>query len=115
MTASAGSSSRSACVPAVTGHGLHCDARSGEELTDLGGVLNLVHASLKHLQSGASIIVIGSNAAFMSSMNTTGIDGGPGGSGYAFAKIAAGQKASLGVDRNRLRIGKPDQSGVRAG
>ena len=56
---------------------------------DLGGVLNLVHASLKHLQAGASIIVIGSNAAFMSSMNTTGIDGGPGGAGYAFAKIAA--------------------------
>jgi SDR family mycofactocin-dependent oxidoreductase len=56
---------------------------------DLGGVLNLVHASLKHLESGASIIVIGSNAAFMSSMNTTGIDGGPGGAGYAFAKIAA--------------------------
>ena len=38
---------------------------------------------------GASIIVIGSNAAFMSSMNTTGIDGGPGGAGYAFAKLAA--------------------------
>jgi NAD(P)-dependent dehydrogenase (short-subunit alcohol dehydrogenase family) len=56
---------------------------------DLGGVLNLVHASLKHLDSGASIIVIGSNAAFMSSMNTSGIDGGPGGAGYAFAKIAA--------------------------
>src|ERR1700693_3755491 len=55
---------------------------------DLGGVLNLVHASLKHLQSGASIIVIGSNAAFMSSMNTSGIDGGPGGAGYAFAKLA---------------------------
>ena len=53
---------------------------------DLGGVLNLVHASLKHLEAGASIIVIGSNAAFMSSMNTTGIDGGPGGAGYAFAK-----------------------------
>ena len=56
---------------------------------DLLGVLNLVHASLKHLQAGASIIVIGSNAAFMSSMNTTGIDGGPGGAGYAFAKLAA--------------------------
>jgi SDR family mycofactocin-dependent oxidoreductase len=56
---------------------------------DLGGVLNLVHSSLKHLESGASIVVIGSNAAFMSSMNTTGIDGGPGGAGYAFAKIAA--------------------------
>ena len=25
----------------------------------------------------------------MSSMNTSGIDGGPGGAGYAFAKIAA--------------------------
>ena len=54
---------------------------------DLLGVLNLVHASLKHLQAGASIIVTGSNAAFMSSMNTTGIDGGPGGAGYAFAKL----------------------------
>src|SRR6202012_3033700 len=51
---------------------------------DLGGVFNL-----KHLHSGASIIVIGSNAAFMSSMNTSGIDGGPGGAGYAFAKLAA--------------------------
>src|SRR6516165_6420137 len=47
---------------------------------DLVGVLNLVHASLKHLQAGA---------AFMSSMNTSGIDGGPGGAGYAFAKLAA--------------------------
>ena len=55
---------------------------------DLVGVLNLVHASLKHLQAGASIVVTGSNAAFMSSMNTTGIDGGPGGAGYAFAKLA---------------------------
>ncbi len=54
---------------------------------DLVGVLNLVHASLKHLQAGASIIVTGSKAAFMAtSMNTSGIDGGPGGAGYAFAK-----------------------------
>ncbi|WP_459980548.1 mycofactocin-coupled SDR family oxidoreductase, partial [Mycobacterium avium] len=59
---------------------------------DLGGVLNLVHASLKHLRAGASIIVIGSNAAFMSSLNTSGAGsgiGGPGGAGYAFAKLAA--------------------------
>jgi SDR family mycofactocin-dependent oxidoreductase len=57
---------------------------------DLLGVLNLVHASLKHLQAGASIIVIGSNAAFMSSLNTGGgVAGGPGGAGYAFAKLAA--------------------------
>ncbi|HME49421.1 mycofactocin-coupled SDR family oxidoreductase [Mycobacterium sp.] len=53
---------------------------------DLIGVINLVHASLKHLQAGASIIATGSVAAFMASMNTSGIDGGPGGAGYAFAK-----------------------------
>jgi SDR family mycofactocin-dependent oxidoreductase len=53
---------------------------------DLIGVMNLVHASLKHLQAGASIIATGSVAAFMASMNTSGIDGGPGGAGYAFAK-----------------------------
>lgn len=57
---------------------------------DLLGVLNLVHTSLRHLQAGASIIVIGSNAAFMSSLNTGGTaEGGPGGAGYAFAKLAA--------------------------
>ena len=54
---------------------------------DLVGVLNLVHASMKHLQAGASIIATGSVAAFMAtSMNTSGMDGGPGGAGYAFAK-----------------------------
>jgi SDR family mycofactocin-dependent oxidoreductase len=53
---------------------------------DLVGVINLVHASLKHLKAGASIIVTGSVAAFMASMNTGGIDAGPGGAGYAFAK-----------------------------
>lgn len=53
---------------------------------DLIGVMNLVHASLKHLTAGASIIATGSVAAFMASMNTSGIDGGPGGGGYAFAK-----------------------------
>src|SRR5579875_3518065 len=53
---------------------------------DLVGVINLVHASLRHLQSGASIVVTGSVAAFMASMNTSGMDGGPGGAGYAFSK-----------------------------
>jgi SDR family mycofactocin-dependent oxidoreductase len=53
---------------------------------DLVGVLNLVHASLKHLQAGASIIATGSVAAFLTAMNTSGIDAGPGGAGYAFAK-----------------------------
>jgi|GEM_PF-6300969 len=69
--------------------GLPAQAFADAVDVDLGGVLNLVHGSLKHLGAGASIIVIGSNAAFMLSMNTSGIDGGPGGTGYAFAKIAA--------------------------
>src|SRR5262249_30870447 len=37
-------------VRTVAGHGLHCAARGGEELTDLGGVLNDVqrHAAGNH-------------------------------------------------------------------
>src|SRR5262245_52108275 len=48
--ASAGSPARSTPVPTVTGHGLHCEARGGEDLTDLGGMLNDVqrHAADNH-------------------------------------------------------------------
>lgn len=53
---------------------------------DLVGVLNLVHASLKHLTAGASIVATGSLAAFLASQNNAGIDAGPGGAGYGFAK-----------------------------
>lgn len=53
---------------------------------DLVGVLNLVHASVKHLTSGASIVITGSMAAALASMNTGGIDAGSGGAGYGFAK-----------------------------
>lgn len=53
---------------------------------DLVGVLNLVHSSLKHLKAGASIIATGSLAASLSSGNTSGMDAGPGGAGYGFAK-----------------------------
>src|SRR6478735_5975255 len=54
---------------------------------DLIGVMNLIHASMKHLTAGASIIATGSVAAFMATAaNTAGMDGGPGGAGYAFAK-----------------------------
>ena len=54
---------------------------------DLVGVMNLIHASMKHLHAGASIIATGSVAAFMATaVNTAGMDGGPGGAGYAFAK-----------------------------
>jgi SDR family mycofactocin-dependent oxidoreductase len=53
---------------------------------DLIGVLNLVHASIKHLQAGASIIITGSMAAALSASNSGGIDAGCGGAGYGFAK-----------------------------
>jgi SDR family mycofactocin-dependent oxidoreductase len=53
---------------------------------DLIGVLNLVHSSLKHLKAGASIIATGSLAASLSAGNTSGMDAGPGGAGYGFAK-----------------------------
>jgi SDR family mycofactocin-dependent oxidoreductase len=53
---------------------------------DLIGVLNLVHASIKHLGAGASIVATGSLAAFIASQNAGGMDLGPGGGGYAFAK-----------------------------
>ena len=53
---------------------------------DLVGVLNLVHASLKHLTAGASIIATASLAASLASQNTSGMDAGPGGAGYGFAK-----------------------------
>jgi SDR family mycofactocin-dependent oxidoreductase len=53
---------------------------------DLVGVLNLVHASVKHLSAGASIIATGSLAAYIASQNAGGMDLGAGGGGYAFAK-----------------------------
>ena len=53
---------------------------------DLVGVLNLVHASLKHLQAGASVVITGSMAAALAASNTGGIDAGAGGAGYGFAK-----------------------------
>lgn len=55
---------------------------------DLIGVMNLVHASLKHLDAGASIIATGSLAAYLASMQgrSMGDVNAPGGAGYAFAK-----------------------------
>ncbi|KUH95483.1 mycofactocin-coupled SDR family oxidoreductase [Mycobacterium sp. IS-1556] len=74
---------------------------------DLVGVLNLVHASMKHLHEGASIIATGSVAAFMASMNTGGIDGGPGGAGYAFAKQVVAHYVNdlaLALAPNKIRV-----------
>jgi SDR family mycofactocin-dependent oxidoreductase len=74
---------------------------------DLVGVLNLVHASMKHLRPGASIIATGSVAAFMASMNTSGIDGGPGGAGYAFAKQVVAHYVNdlaLALAPNKIRV-----------
>ena len=53
---------------------------------DLIGVLNLVHASVKHLSAGASVVITGSMAAALAAANTGGIDAGSGGAGYGFAK-----------------------------
>ena len=53
---------------------------------DLVGVLNLVHASVRHLQAGASVVITGSMAAALAAANTGGIDAGSGGAGYGFAK-----------------------------
>jgi len=53
---------------------------------DLVGVLNLVNVSLKHLGPGASIIATGSVAAFLAGKTSGGMDAGPGGAGYTFAK-----------------------------
>jgi SDR family mycofactocin-dependent oxidoreductase len=74
---------------------------------DLVGVLNLVHAGMKHLSEGASIIATGSVAAFMASMNTGGIDGGPGGAGYAFAKQVVAHYVNdlaLALAPNKIRV-----------
>ena len=55
---------------------------------DLIGVMNLVHASIPHLDAGASIIATGSLAAYLASMQgrSMGDVDAPGGGGYAFAK-----------------------------
>ena len=82
---------------------------------DLVGVLNLVHASIKHLQAGASIIVTGSVAAFMATaMNTSGMDGGAAVPGYAFAKQVVAHyvndlAAHAGPREHPGQRGAPDQ------
>jgi NAD(P)-dependent dehydrogenase (short-subunit alcohol dehydrogenase family) len=74
---------------------------------DLVGVLNLVHAGMKHLGEGASIIATGSVAGFMASMNTGGIDGGPGGARYALAKHVVAHYVNdlaLALAPNKIRV-----------
>jgi NAD(P)-dependent dehydrogenase (short-subunit alcohol dehydrogenase family) len=71
-------------APLTAGSGIQAFADAVD--VDLLGVLNLVHASLKHLGSGASVIVTGSMAAALASSNSGGIDAGCGGAGYGFAK-----------------------------
>jgi SDR family mycofactocin-dependent oxidoreductase len=54
---------------------------------DLIGVVNTVSAALPHLQRGASIVMIGSFAAFSNSIS----DRAPGAAGYSFAKKVLAQ------------------------
>lgn len=56
---------------------------------DLLGVINVIHAGLKHLQAGASIVATGSLAAYLATLQGQSLGDGdvaPGGAGYAFAK-----------------------------
>ncbi|MDO3333902.1 mycofactocin-coupled SDR family oxidoreductase [Mycobacteroides abscessus] len=56
---------------------------------DLIGVMNVIHAGLKYLEAGASIVATGSLAAYLASLQGQSLGDGnaaPGGAGYAFAK-----------------------------
>ncbi|WLP90791.1 mycofactocin-coupled SDR family oxidoreductase [Gordonia sp. NB41Y] len=53
---------------------------------NLGGVINTLELSLPHLSSGASIVCVGSMAAFMESFESR--EAGFGASGYSFSKRA---------------------------
>lgn len=57
---------------------------------NLSGTLNTVHAALPHLQEGASVILIGSAAAYFASYGGDPGGMGPGGIGYAFTKQMLG-------------------------
>ncbi|MEU9191201.1 mycofactocin-coupled SDR family oxidoreductase [Streptomyces sp. NPDC048484] len=52
---------------------------------NLVGAMNTVHAALPHLESGASIILMGSVAGLMPRSDGGGASG-PGGAGYSFSK-----------------------------
>jgi SDR family mycofactocin-dependent oxidoreductase len=55
--------------------------------TNFLGVINVVHAALRHLPDGASIIATGSAAAFMPSSGIAQPGENPGGAGYSYAKL----------------------------
>ncbi|MEV5432965.1 mycofactocin-coupled SDR family oxidoreductase [Streptomyces sp. NPDC052701] len=57
---------------------------------NLSGTLNTVHVALPHLREGASIILIGSAAAYFASYGGDPGGMGPGGIGYAFTKQMLG-------------------------
>ncbi|WP_217170923.1 mycofactocin-coupled SDR family oxidoreductase [Streptomyces sp. AC512_CC834] len=57
---------------------------------NLSGTLNTVHAALPHLQEGASVILIGSAAAYFAAYGSDPGGMGPGGIGYAFTKQMLG-------------------------
>jgi SDR family mycofactocin-dependent oxidoreductase len=78
-----------------------------------GGVVNCVGAALPHLESGASIIAIGSMAALVGNARAANPDAGPGLVGYTHAKRAvtrfvhdlAFQLGPLGIRANAIHPG----------
>lgn len=73
---------------------------------NLLGVINTVHAALPHLTAGASIIAIGSLAAFLRG-SVDNPSSGPGGLGYGFAKKAVANYVNdlaLCLARDQIRV-----------
>ncbi|PAK24171.1 SDR family mycofactocin-dependent oxidoreductase [Streptomyces sp. alain-838] len=56
--------------------------------TNLIGVINAIHASIPHLPDGASVMAVGSAAAFMTGHKVAQPGANPGGAGYTYAKRA---------------------------
>ncbi|MFW0785272.1 mycofactocin-coupled SDR family oxidoreductase [Gordonia sp. CPCC 206044] len=85
---------------------------------NLGGIINTLELSLPHLKSGASIVCIGSMAAFMGSLESA--EAGPGAAGYGHSKRAvarlvndlARNLAPKGIRVNAVHPGNVDTTMV---
>ncbi|MFC8315096.1 mycofactocin-coupled SDR family oxidoreductase [Gordonia sp. NPDC057258] len=85
---------------------------------NLGGVINTLELSLPHLEAGASIVCIGSMAAFMPSFESA--QAGPGAGGYGHSKRAvarlvndlARHLAPKGIRVNAIHPGNVDTAMV---
>ncbi|GAB92676.1 SDR family oxidoreductase [Gordonia rhizosphera] len=90
----------------------------GTVAVNLGGIINTLELALPHLKSGASIVCIGSMAAFMGSFESP--EAGPGAAGYGHSKRAvarlvndlARNLAPKGIRVNGIHPGNVDTTMV---